>query len=232
MNFGGCYCHLSMLYVWQMEDHSGKCYDHIYWVNGRSCCLCCRWISHLGWIILSPQVLNRTSSHMWGRWHMPLFLFRDRLLTLVYIASFVSLMRLWSSLPNILMFSNVVVWPVVLQWSYIGEGVSDVFEPLSKCSGGFSYIFFIIFYPVTFESVYDATLLGHRIFVLRCHQEVFDGFGSIKEFREDDTRMILTPDKGIVLVVMDKDDNIKKAEDLLNQPTYKLIPADPSPDKK
>ena len=27
-------------------------------------------------------------------------------------------------------------------------------------------------------------------------------------------------------MVMDKDDNIKKAEDLLNQPTYKLIPAD------
>ena len=33
-------------------------------------------------------------------------------------------------------------------------------------------------------------------------------------------------EKGVV--VRDKDDYIKKAEDLLNQPTYKLIPTDPT----
>ena len=48
----------------------------------------------------------------------------------------------------------------------------------------------------------------------------------MKELREDDTRIILTADNGVALVVMDKEDYIKKAEDLLNQPTYKLIPAD------
>ena len=39
--------------------------------------------------------------------------------------------------------------------------------------------------------------------------------------------MILTADKGVSLVVMNKEDYIKKAEDLLNQPTYKSIPSDP-----
>ena len=42
----------------------------------------------------------------------------------------------------------------------------------------------------------------------------------MKELREDDTRMILIVDKGVAQVVMDKEDYIKKAEDLLSQPTY------------
>ena len=50
------------------------------------------------------------------------------------------------------------------------------FKPLSKCSWRLSYVFFITFYSVTFESVYDATLLGFMIFVLGYHQEDFDGF--------------------------------------------------------
>ena len=40
--------------------------------------------------------------------------------------------------------------------------------------------------------------------------------------------MILTADKGVSLVVMNKEDYIKKTEDLLNQPTYKSIPSDPT----
>ena len=39
----------------------------------------------------------------------------------LYMDSFITLMRLWSSLPTILKLSSAVVWPVVLQWSYIGE---------------------------------------------------------------------------------------------------------------
>ena len=45
--------------------------------------------------------------------------------------------------------------------------------------------------------------------------------------REDDIRIILTAENGVALVVMDKDDYIKKAEDLLhNLPTslYLLTP--------
>ena len=41
----------------------------------------------------------------------------------------------------------------------------------------------------------------------------------MKELRNDDTRVILTTDKGVAMVVMGKHNYIKKAEDLLNQPT-------------
>ena len=71
---------------------------------------------------LSSEVLNRTSSHMWGRWHLPMFLFRDELLTLMYKASLMGLMKFCSSLPTMRKFSIETWWPVVLKWSKIGEG--------------------------------------------------------------------------------------------------------------
>ena len=49
------------------------------------------------------------------------------------------------------------------------------FEPLPKCSLGspiYSSLHSTLF---TFESVDNTTLLGYRIFVFGCHQEVFDG---------------------------------------------------------
>ena len=128
------------LIVWQMKSHSGRCYDHMYWVIGRCCCHCGRWNSHIGWsdfeyarcyflcgrwnghwvncfiyyflfhfTFLGSEMLNRTSSQMGGRWYLPMFLFRDGLLTLMYTASFISHMRFCSSLPTILKFSSVVV---------------------------------------------------------------------------------------------------------------------------
>ena len=39
---------------------------------------------------------------------------------------------------------------------------------------------------------------------------------AMKELREADTRMILTADKGVALVVRDKEDYIKKTKDLRN----------------
>ena len=39
--------------------------------------------------------------------------------------------------------------------------------------------------------------------------------------------MILTADKGVALVVMDREDYVKKAEELLNQHTYRTISSDP-----
>ena len=59
-------------------------------------------------------------------------------------------------------------------------GLLMFLEPLSKCSGGFSYIFFITFHPVTFISVDDSIFLQYRIFILWSHQEVFDGIASFK----------------------------------------------------
>ena len=57
-------------------------------------------------------------------------------------------------------------------------------------------------------------------------------FQAIKELKKDDNRMIFTADKGMALVVLDKKDDIKKAEDLLNQQTYKKIPEDPTTRQK
>ena len=71
---------------------------------------------------LHSMLLIRTSSHMWGRWYLPMFLFRDGLLTLMNIDSLISLERFCSSLPTMLKLSSVVEWPVVLLWSWIGEG--------------------------------------------------------------------------------------------------------------
>ena len=51
-----------------------------------------------------------------------MFLLRDGLFTLMFIASLIVLIRFWPSLPIMLKLSMVVLWPVMLKWSYIGEG--------------------------------------------------------------------------------------------------------------
>ena len=51
---------------------------------------------------------------------------------------------------------------------------------------------------------------------------------AIEELRRDKTRIILTADKGVSMVVMDRDDYNKKAEELLHQPAYRPIPNDPT----
>ena len=48
------------------------------------------------------------------------------------------------------------------------------------------------------------------------------------KLRKDDTRIVLTADKGLALVVMNKEDYEKKAEELLNQTTYNNINNDPT----
>ena len=50
---------------------------------------------------------------------------------------------------------------------------------------------------------------------------------ALKELK-DNSRVVLTADKGVCLVVIDKEEYIKKAEELLNQETYKVIRADPT----
>ena len=70
----------------------------------------------------SSGLLHRTSFHMWGRWYLPMFLFRDGLLTLIYRASFMVLMRFWFSLPIMLKLSMLTSWPDLFEWSCIGEG--------------------------------------------------------------------------------------------------------------
>ena len=94
---------------WQMQwpllhdfiQFCGRCYSHGSW----------------SYFNFSSEVLNRTSFQMWGRWYLPMFLLRDGLLTLMYSASFIALLRFWSSLPTILKLSVVTWWPVLLLWS-------------------------------------------------------------------------------------------------------------------
>ena len=51
---------------------------------------------------------------------------------------------------------------------------------------------------------------------------------AISELKKDESRMILTADKGVTLVVLNTEDYIKKAEDLLNKNTYRVLTSDPT----
>ena len=51
---------------------------------------------------------------------------------------------------------------------------------------------------------------------------------AIRELKRDWDHIILTADKGIAMVIMDRQDYINKAKHLLNQPTYRAIHQDPT----
>ena len=48
------------------------------------------------------------------------------------------------------------------------------------------------------------------------------------ELRKDKSKIILTAHKGVALVVMDREEYVRKAQELLDQPQYKSIPNDPT----
>ena len=108
---------------------------------------------------------------MWGRWYLPMFLLRDGLLTLMYNASFITLLRFWSSIPTMQKFSMV---KMVIYW---GGCLQVFFEPLSKCPWG---LFLVTFHPVIFVSMYDSTFLLDGILMLGSHQEVLYGIAFFK----------------------------------------------------
>ena len=49
----------------------------------------------------------------------------------------------------------------------------------------------------------------------------------LKQMKKDNTRMVLTVDKGVSMVVVDREEYIQKSEELLHQPNYKILQADP-----
>ena len=53
-------------------------------------------------------------------------------------------------------------------------------------------------------------------------------YQAIKDLRRDKTRMVLTTDKGVSMVVMDKEDYNSKSEELLHTPTYQILKTDPT----
>ena len=50
----------------------------------------------------------------------------------------------------------------------------------------------------------------------------------LSQLKKDRDRLVLTTDKGVALVVMDKEEYIRKAEVLLAQPAYRTINSDPT----
>ena len=50
----------------------------------------------------------------------------------------------------------------------------------------------------------------------------------MKELKRDRDCIVLTADKGVAMVIMDKEDDINKSNNLLNQPTYREMPQDPT----
>ena len=51
---------------------------------------------------------------------------------------------------------------------------------------------------------------------------------ALRELKRDRDCIVLTADKGVAMVVMDRQDYINKANQLLNQNTYKVISKDPT----
>ena len=51
---------------------------------------------------------------------------------------------------------------------------------------------------------------------------------AIAELKKDHSKIVFTADKGVALIVMKTEDYKKKAEELLNQNTYRAIPSDPT----
>ena len=92
---GRCYYYFCWCAKWQMKSYHGRCYSLVYSASIRCYCQRDRWNSYVRVdFILSSEVLNRISSHMWGRWYLPMLMFRDGLLTLMYNASFIFIFHL------------------------------------------------------------------------------------------------------------------------------------------
>ena len=51
---------------------------------------------------------------------------------------------------------------------------------------------------------------------------------ALRELKRDRDHIVLTADKGVAMVIMDRQDYIYKANSLLNQNTYRSIPRDPT----
>ena len=49
-----------------------------------------------------------------------------------------------------------------------------------------------------------------------------------RELKRDRDRLVLTADKGVPMVIMDRQDYINKSKHLLAQPAYRAIPRNPT----
>ena len=51
---------------------------------------------------------------------------------------------------------------------------------------------------------------------------------ALRELKRDRDRIVLTTDKGVAMVIMDRQDYINKSNQLSSQPAYRSIPRDPT----
>ena len=98
--------------------HVHRCYSAGHY---NPCCTVVIVQGHYLFIFSSGMDCNNPS-HRCGRLYFPIFLFNVGLFTLIYMASFIALAMLWSSLPIILKISTDVMWPVLSWCSCIGHG--------------------------------------------------------------------------------------------------------------
>ena len=107
-------CPCCSSWSWLMLLPSSRWNCHCRVVAGRCYCQWADGIVLINYYNFSSEMLNRTSSQICGRWYLPMFLFRDGSLTLIYRASLMACIRFWSSLPTMSKFSMLILWPVVL----------------------------------------------------------------------------------------------------------------------
>ena len=74
------------------------------------------------YLSLSSGEFITTSSHICSSWYLPIFLLRDWLFTLMRMASLMDLAKFWSSLAKMLKLFMDISWPVLLWWSWLGDG--------------------------------------------------------------------------------------------------------------
>ena len=53
-------------------------------------------------------------------------------------------------------------------------------------------------------------------------------YKAIQQLKKDKSRIILTADKGVAMVLMDRKDYLDKAKNQLEQPAYKKLASDPT----
>ena len=112
---------------------------------------------------------------------MPIFLLRDRIIDPYIQCFFYCSTEVLVIPPNYIEVVNrdlvTTDVAVVKDW---GGCLLMFFEPLCKGSGGFTNVLLITVNPATLKSIDDPTLFQDRIFILRGHQEAFDGSTSFK----------------------------------------------------
>ena len=112
--------------VFIRSNGNPRCCD-LYSCYGLRCCdlyscygLCCAF--PCGMATLIPGVLNRTLSHIWLNWNLPIFLFRVRLFILMKMDSSINPVKSGPSIPMMLKLSWVVWCPASWMCSCIGHG--------------------------------------------------------------------------------------------------------------